>query len=204
MSGFTGLRSVTLITAACLTLVLLRQGAFSPSPLADSDISPSVNMASDPVPKLDLSLRQIGTDPPTLAVKVVNNNEGPVTILTWDSPLDHAALPLGLIEITPEGASAPLELQTVQLRRITPPGPDSLVEIAAGESAESEVLLKQPTVSEDDIFAGKDTATVVMKGTWMAVWVSARKDISDDEIDRKEKSFGGSFQSNDLRIQREM
>ncbi|TLD18418.1 hypothetical protein PspLS_10221 [Pyricularia sp. CBS 133598] len=204
MSGFTGLRSVTLIIAACFAFVLLRQGTFFSSPLTDGNISPSVNMASDPVPKLDLSLRQIGADPPTLAVKVVNNNEGPVTILTWDSPLDHAALPLGLIEITPQGASAPLELQTVQFRRVTPPGPESLVEIAAGESVESEVLLKQPTVSEDDIFAGKDTATVVMKGTWMAVWGSARKDISDDEIDRKEKSFGGNFQSNDLKIQKDI
>ncbi|TLS22428.1 uncharacterized protein PpBr36_09996 [Pyricularia pennisetigena] len=204
MSGFTGIRSVTLIIAACLVFVLLKQGTFSSSPLADGGISPSVNMASDPVPKLDVSLRQTGTNPPTLTVKVANNNEGPVTILTWDSPLDHAALQLGLIEITPEGASAPLELQTVQFRRVTPPGPESLVEIAAGESVESEVILKQPTVSEDEIFAGKDTATVVMRGTWMAVWGSARKEISDDEIDRREKSFGGSFQSNGLKIQREM
>ncbi|KAI6378528.1 hypothetical protein MCOR25_002232 [Pyricularia grisea] len=203
MSGFTGLRSITLIITACFVFVLLQQGTFSSSPLADGDTSASVNMVSDPVPKLDLSIRQTGTSPPTLAVKVANNNEGPVTILTWDSPLDHAALQLGLIEITPQGASAPLELQTVQLRRVTPPGPESLVEIAAGESVESEVLLKQPTVSEDEIFAGKDTATVVMKGTWMAVWGSARKDISDEEIDIKEKSFGGSFKSNDLEIQRE-
>lgn len=205
MSGFGGLRSVTLILAACLALVLLQRG-FSSSPGIDNDISSSspAKMTSNPIPRLDLTIRQTGTNPPKLAIKVANHNDFPVTILTWDSPLDKAALALGLIDITPPGASAPLELDKVQFRRVSPPGPESLVEIAVGESTEREVELREPTVSEDDIFAGKETATIVVKGTWMSVWGKARKDIGDDEIEMKEQSSGGSFESNKLEIEKKM
>lgn len=59
---------------------------------------------------LEVSLSQApSTGNPSLSVTVKNTHPStPLTLLTWDSPLDPLALQLGLVSVTPAGAPGPL------------------------------------------------------------------------------------------------
>ncbi|EQB44517.1 hypothetical protein CGLO_16737 [Colletotrichum gloeosporioides Cg-14] len=121
-------------------------------------------------PDLQLSLSQTAASK-TLAISVSVKNaspDTPVTILKWNSPLDEAALGLGLVSITPAEASEPIRMDAVKLTRKMPPGADSLVTLLPGESVSNVIELREPRVPEDVWKAGK--AKVMMRGKWMAVW----------------------------------
>ncbi|KAH0443088.1 hypothetical protein CcaCcLH18_01201 [Colletotrichum camelliae] len=121
-------------------------------------------------PDLQLSLSQTAASKtPSVSVSVKNTSpDTPVTILKWDSPLDEAALGLGLVSITPAGASEPIRIDAVKLTRKMPPSADSLVTLLPGESVSNVIELRQPRVPEDALKAGE--AKVMMKGRWMAIW----------------------------------
>lgn len=141
-----------------------------------------VNHDSDILSDLNISLRQSSTSsPPAITVKVTNNSTKPVTILRWQSPLDPLALQLGLLSITPAGAPEPLDIPTIKVSRKLPPGEESLVSLAPGESRENEVVLKEMLVPLDKIKGKK--SSVKVKGRWDHVWLAPRDQLTKQAVE---------------------
>ncbi|KAG8156778.1 hypothetical protein KVR01_013383 [Diaporthe batatas] len=152
--------------------------------------------------QLQVSLSQASKSPPTVSVKVTNKSPSPVTILSWESPLDELALSLGLFSITPSGASEPLEIDRIMVSRKTPPSDDSLISLAPGESRENQVVLKEILVPAEKLKGKK--STVAVKGRWMGVWPQPRGELSNDAIEKGAHGGGavaGTFASDSIEIE---
>ncbi|KAJ2994448.1 hypothetical protein NUW58_g1557 [Xylaria curta] len=119
---------------------------------------------------------------PSISVSITNTHSSvPATILQWNSPLDPAALGLGLVHIIPAGTADPININAIKISRKMPPGADSLVTLFPGESATNIVELRDPIVPKDVWDAGP--AKVRMTGRWMAVWPELTKEnlLSDPQ-----------------------
>ncbi|KAJ9133256.1 hypothetical protein NKR23_g10887 [Pleurostoma richardsiae] len=160
---------------------------------------------SFPLSKLSVGLRQASLSPPTIAIRVINTHSAPVTILTWESPLDPLALQLGLLSITPAGADTPLDLPTIKVSRKVPPESDSLITLEPGQGAERDVVLTEPLVPLDKLASdGGAKARVQCKGRWVSVWPSRLNDISEEALEKLgfgEKAMTGSFETEALEIE---
>lgn len=190
--NFRGALSVLFLSSIAVYLYCSRQDTFSTLSMADHDSAAVLS-------KLVVSVRQADKSPPTFTLKVTNTGSGPVTILTWESPLDALALQLGLLSITPSGAAAPLDLPTIQVRRKTPPDEDQLVTLEAGESQEREIVIKEQVVPISDLAGdGKGKGTIKCKGRWMSVWPVKRDGVTDHEIELQgmgDEALNGDFES---------
>ncbi|KKY36334.1 hypothetical protein UCDDA912_g03663 [Diaporthe ampelina] len=152
--------------------------------------------------QLHVSLSQASKSPPAISIKVTNKSPSPVTILSWESPLDELALSLGLLSITPSGASEPLEIDRIMVSRKLPPSEKSLVSLAPGESRENQVVLKELLVPAEKL-KGKKSA-VEVKGRWMGVWPKTRDELSSDAIEKGAHGGGavaGTFASDSIEIE---
>ncbi|KAI1173024.1 hypothetical protein F4777DRAFT_481303 [Nemania sp. FL0916] len=157
---------------------------------------------SDPVlSALKVSVQQTSSSPPKLTIGVTNSHSSPVTVFTWDSPLDSLAVQLGLLSFTPEGEDKPVEIPTIQVRRLMPPGDDAYVTIEPGQTKEREVLLKKPIVPLDQL-QGK--VKVVCQGRWRSVWAMKKEDISAEALESAgadKDALKGNFESEPVDIE---
>lgn len=145
-----------------------------------SPSSITTSMAScSSIAGLDVTLSQSSTSPPTIVASVTNKNDHAVAVLTYGSPLDSLAVQLGLVSVTPAGASEPLNIPTIKASRLWPPTLQQLVTIQPGASSSGNIVLKAPQVNLGDL-GGK--ATVQLKGKWEGVWSMAKEDISKDSL----------------------
>ncbi|GAP92035.1 hypothetical protein SAMD00023353_6100490 [Rosellinia necatrix] len=172
---------ITLCLLAVLSLAFYALHATSPESTMSSSSSSSLSLADS----LAISLSQTATSPPTLSVSVRNaHGSETLTVLRWNSPLDPAALALGLVSVTPAGARAPLRMHPVQVSRRTPPTSDDLVTLAPGASASVSLELRAPQVPGDTWTGGggdDKPATVALAGAWSAVWRGlAKEDLLRD------------------------
>ncbi|KAI2632634.1 hypothetical protein GGS26DRAFT_84859 [Hypomontagnella submonticulosa] len=193
------IRTILLLVIITTAFLLFRCTRSSDTP------DPAAIEMSDPVDvtsKLKVSVRQVSiSSPPKLAIAVTNTHSSPVTILTWNSPLDSLALQLGLVSFVPAGSDAAIQIPTIQIRRKMPPGPESFVEIGAGQTKEQELELKGPIVPLDKL-RGKMSA--VCSGEWMAVWLSEADAITKASLEKagaSEDAFKGHFQSEAVEIE---
>lgn len=158
----------------------------------------------NPIEGLKVSLAQVATGDDdirtTVKATVTNTGSGPVTVLTYDSPLDLAALQVGLLSIQPAGASAPLDLPVAHVRRLWPPGLEQLVTLAPGESAENEILFREAIIPPEDL---GDKASVFLKGEWKAVWAKTKDEIDSGSLDDPHASadaFQGTFFTDPIEV----
>ncbi|KAH6675244.1 hypothetical protein F5X68DRAFT_278330 [Plectosphaerella plurivora] len=114
-----------------------------------------------------ISLKQTATSPPAISVTVTNNYDTVMTLLNWNSPLDPAAVALGVFSFTPEGASAPLDIPTIAFRRVMPPPPETLITLQPGESTTKEFTFEDPAVPVSEL--GKK-AKLQCSGDWASAW----------------------------------
>lgn len=150
---------------------------------------------------LDVTISQEEKDPVLMRAAVTNNNEHPVTLLNYGSPLDALAIQLGTLYITPKGDSKPLEILQIEGTRLWPPLDDALIEIAAGQTAIWEFTLQEPVVPMEMVFEG---ATVQLKGTWTAVWTQEKEGIDPSKFEEGTPINGtltGPYKSNILDIE---
>ncbi|KAH8903744.1 hypothetical protein BR93DRAFT_930896 [Coniochaeta sp. PMI_546] len=128
---------------------------------------------------LQLTLSQFKpASPPTLIITLKNTNAAmPITVLTWNSPLDALLVQLGLITITPPGSTTPLDIPTIMVKRRMPPPEDSLVTLGPGEEVSRTVEIGERFVTPErwrgDGSGGP--AKVQLKGRWTAVWPGVKK-----------------------------
>ncbi|KAI1745886.1 hypothetical protein F4680DRAFT_399514 [Xylaria scruposa] len=131
---------------------------------------------------LQLNVTQSPVAEPAISVSVTNTHSStPVTFLKWDSPLDSAALGLGLVHVIPAGTTQPVHINSIKISRLMPPKGDSLVTLLPGESATNTVELRDPIVPKRVWDTGP--AKVRMSGRWMAVWPELTKEdvLSDTQ-----------------------
>lgn len=186
--------SVRAVLGISLTLVL-----------ATFFFSPSYSMESrgdslSPIAGLRVAIKQTSTSPLTITSTVVNDNEHTVTFLVYNSPLDTAAPSIGLLTITLDGASEPLDLPKLQIQRQWPPSPESLIQLQPGASQTAEIVLK-------DFIASKITgkASAILKGRWDMVWNKQKDDVTAEMMEQAQLQaepdvFSGSFASEELEI----
>ncbi|KAF4507904.1 hypothetical protein G6O67_004353 [Ophiocordyceps sinensis] len=166
---------------------------------APSDAVGSGKPGPNPLYKLAVTLRQSSSSPPTVVVTVTNRNKFPVTMVSYQSPLDGLALALGQLSMTPAGSKKPLELRRVAVKRVWPPPEDALVVVQPGASVTNHLVMEEPTVPMDKL--GK-RATVVLGGEWMAVWPRPRSQVSKSDIENaSESAFQGPFSTRPLEIE---
>ncbi|KAI1374784.1 hypothetical protein F4677DRAFT_424856 [Hypoxylon crocopeplum] len=185
-----------LLIAVLFVLFWYKSDSNTPEPITVK-MSDSVDVIS----KLQVAVRQVSTSPPKLVLAVKNTHSGPVTVLSWNSPLDPLAVQLGLLSFTPAGSDEPVEIPTIQIRRKMPPGPDSLITMEAGQTKEQELELKGPIVPLDKL---RGKVSVVCSGEWMGVWPSeadAITKVSLEQAGASEDTFRGSFQSEAVEIE---
>ncbi|KAI0156378.1 hypothetical protein GGR57DRAFT_79518 [Xylariaceae sp. FL1272] len=150
---------------------------------------------SDPViSALKVSVRQSSSSPPSLILGVTNTHSDPVTLLRWDSPLDPSALKLGVLAFTPEGSDSSIDVPTISIRRLMPPGDDQFVTIEPNHTEEREISLDNPIFPMDKV-QGK--GKVVCKGHWRSVWGSTKEDVPSEELKSPGtgQSLTGAFES---------
>ncbi|KAK2027830.1 hypothetical protein LX32DRAFT_640558 [Colletotrichum zoysiae] len=183
-----------LIFAVLVIVLILTAGNRNGAP-RDTMTTQESQSTGAALANLAVRIRQTSSSPPTLAFSVTNNHDIPLTILRWKTPLDPLAIQLGLVYITPEGKSEPIELPTIELRRVMPPPQDALVTLQPGERKEQEVVLKEPIVPLDQL--GK-TARVAVKGKWGTVWPTTADNLSEENIEKLQFGDGvltGDFES---------
>ncbi|KAJ9156795.1 hypothetical protein NKR19_g4151 [Coniochaeta hoffmannii] len=139
-----------------------------------------MSQSSPSLRDLRLSISQLKPAPvPTLLITVKNTNlSTPFTILTWNSPLDALLVQLGLVTVTPPGASAPLDIPTIMVKRRMPPPQDSLVTLEPGEETERKVEVGERFVAPEK-WRGDGSgrpAEVRVRGRWSAVWPGVRRE----------------------------
>ncbi|KAI1754949.1 hypothetical protein F4782DRAFT_492126 [Xylaria castorea] len=159
-----------------------------------------INMSDRVLSALKVSVQQASSSPPKLKIGVTNTHSSPVTVFTWNSPLDPLAVQLGLLSFTPEGKDT-VDIPTIQVRRLMPPGDDAYITIEPGKTEEREVLLKKPMVPLDEL-QGK--VKVICKGEWKAVWASKKEDISAESLKNTgadDAALKGSFESEPVDIE---
>lgn len=182
---------VLLFVLGLLVLGFILFPSFSPTRPLNQRYHPNVMSDFSVANNLEVSLSQASaTVTPSLSVSVKNTHPStPLTLLKWDSPLDPLALQLGLISVTPAGASAPLDMPTIKISRAMPPGADSLVTLQPGESASSVVELRDMFVPKVTWAQGE--AKVSMKGRWAAVWPGLGKDDLLGDLQKLSALGGG-------------
>ncbi|KAI2616226.1 hypothetical protein GGR54DRAFT_610043 [Hypoxylon sp. NC1633] len=196
-------RSILVLLLATVFLIFYwyKVDSSIPAPVAVKAVKMSSDSA-DVTSKLKVTVRQVGTpSPPKLALAVTNKHSGPVTVLSWNSPLDPLAVQLGLISLTPAGSDGPVQIPTIQVRRRMPPGPESLVTIGAGQTKEQQLELKAPMVPLDEL---RGRASVVCKGEWMSIWLAETNTVPKDSLENagaSEDAFRGPFQSETVDIE---
>lgn len=203
-SSFRSRGRILAILTFAVVFILFSWTIWSPVDAGASSVSSQEtrNDMSDPVVSaLKVSVRQTSSEPPKLMIGVTNTHSGPVTVFTWDSPLDPLAVQLGLLSFTPEGKDGPIDIPTIQVRRLMPPGDQAYTTIEPGQTEEREVILKKPMVPLDQL-QGK--VKVVCKGTWKSVWATKKEDISAESLKNAgadEASLKGGFESEPVDIE---
>ncbi|KAI0441041.1 hypothetical protein F4803DRAFT_524730 [Xylaria telfairii] len=190
------------VLAAAVVLIVF-WNIWSPADAGVSSVTSQesrVDMSDQVLSALKVSVQQASSSPPKLKIGVTNTHSSPVTVFTWNSPLDPLAVQLGLLSFTPEGRDT-VNIPTIQVRRLMPPGDDAYVTIEPGQTEEREVLLKRPMVPLDEL-QGK--VTVVCKGEWKAVWASKKEDISAESLKNTgadDAALKGTFSSEAVDIE---
>ena len=161
--------------------------------------TPAKMSTSDITSKLDVSLQQTSTTPPKITLKVTNKADTPVTLLTWNSPLDRLAIKLGLVTITGDGKK--LDIPTIQVNRRMPPGEESLAEIAAGASKEETFELFSPLPPIDDVKGAKEI--VIKVEGMLRGWPKKISDIPKSSLaglGATDDGFNGEFATQELKL----
>lgn len=159
----------------------------------DTQSNMSEETKNNALSKLSIRIRQSSTSPPTVTFSVTNNHTAPLTILRWATPLDPVALQLGVLSVTPDGADAPLEIDTIALKRVMPPRDEDMITLQPGDTTENEVILRETVLPFDKL--GK-TPRVAAKGTWQTVWPTTADKLSKDTLMKLQ--FGDGVLSGDF------
>lgn len=174
MSGTRGHTLLRFIVPVLVTLLIIWSWGQSGSRIDGTSTMEAV------LSKIIVSIRKSSSAPLKLTISVTNNHDRPLTLLTWNSPLDPSALQLGLLKFKQVGSGKLIEIPTIQVSRQMPPGRDSLITIEPRETKEQDIELKEPIIPLDQI---KGDVEVSCHGRWMSLWKTKADEISQEFLE---------------------
>ena len=190
-------------SASLANYICIPSGITSVPPFLTLSASSTADMANavDPSTHLRLTLAQTSKSPPTLSLTVTNTHpSAALTFVTWNTPLDDALLPLGLLAITDPATGERLNKDSIKINRMTPPEADAFVSLKPGQSSEEHVveLRNGPLVPLDKVKGGK--VQVKVQGQWGDVWVD--EEVGPQRWDEKSgKGVKGAFDSGVVEVE---
>lgn len=128
--------------------------------------------------------------PVPIIISIHNHAQAPVTLLTWNSPLDFQAGVLGVFEVCDTGNGQAIPIDTIKVSRKLPATSADLVEIPAGQAIDRTVKLP-PFECE----AGHEYS-IQAQGIWHAVWEMPLTDVTESHLADLTGSTRGEFKSN--------
>lgn len=155
----------------------------------DHALSLQVTLASD-VSNLQAS----SSLPVPITISIHNHAEAPVTLLTWNSPLDFQAGVLGVFEVCDTGNGQAIPIDTIKVSRKLPATPADLVEIPAGQAIDRTVKLPAFECEEGHEYS------IRAQGIWHAVWEMPLTDVTEYHLADLTGATRGEFQSNFARV----
>ncbi|KAF2022653.1 hypothetical protein EK21DRAFT_119531 [Setomelanomma holmii] len=160
-------------------------------------MSKSAASASNTVSGLEFKLSQDSRNPPSLLVTLKNNSpDTPYTILKWGTPLDTAALNIGVFNIVNEENGDEIQQFVLKINRKMPPPQDQLVTLAPGTEEELSVVFDKPWMPEKKPAKYK----VKAEGDFKGVWDKYGGDVTEAELNSYiESPFSGKkFATNEV------
>lgn len=128
--------------------------------------------------------------PVPISVSIRNTAETPVTLLTWNTPLDLQAGVLGVFEVYDTGNGQSIPIDTIKISRKLPATPEDLVEIPAGETVNR--IVKIPEFQFED---GHEYS-IRAQGIWHAIWEIPLTEVTTSQLSDLTGSTREEFQSN--------
>lgn len=110
-------------------------------------------------------------------VIVRNSLDHPVTVLTWDSPLDPKAGLLGIFQARDVEEENLIQGDFLRLRRKMPPSKESFLEIGGKKQVRARVTLPGLQLSVRTEYA------IECKGRWQAVWCRPMAEIDESLLE---------------------
>ncbi|KAL9610936.1 MAG: hypothetical protein Q9167_004378 [Letrouitia subvulpina] len=146
------------------------------------DLSSTIHVSIEPV-----SNSYQVEEPITLHVVLQNRASHPITILTWDSPLDPKAGILGVFYARDAQYDTMVRGDVVNFSRKLPPTRDSFVEV--GSHQQTETWVKLPVMQ---LRTGRGYL-IEARGKWKAVWNGRLGDIDKESLDSMTGGLSGQF-----------
>lgn len=128
--------------------------------------------------------------PIPIKISVQNHAQAPVTLLTWNSPLDPQAGVLGVFEVYDTGSGQGIPIDTIKVSRKLPATSEYLVEIPAGQAIDRTVKLPPFECEEGHEYS------IRAQGIWHAVWEMPLTDVKGSHLADLTGATREEFQSN--------
>lgn len=133
--------------------------------------------------------------PCELDVTIHNDDaDTPITVLTWNTPLDESPVILGVFEIHDRETGDLLPIDVIQFMRQLPPLPEHLVEIQPKGTVTAHVSLKDANLSPGH------TYTIQAKGWWQSVWRMPKEEVVSKYLEDQSGAISGDFLSNTVEV----
>ncbi|KAL8740008.1 MAG: hypothetical protein Q9190_007244 [Brigantiaea leucoxantha] len=150
--------------------------------MGQMDLSSTIHVSIEPV----ASSYHV-EEPITLHVVLQNRASHPITVLTWDSPLDPRAGVLGIFQARDAQYDTVVRGDVIKFARQLPPNRDSFVEV--GSHQQTETWVKLPVMQ---LKSGRGYL-VEARGKWKAVWNRKLDEIEKSSLDSMTGASTGSF-----------
>ncbi|KAJ5223228.1 hypothetical protein N7468_007770 [Penicillium chermesinum] len=132
--------------------------------------------------------------PGSITTFIRNDAATPVTILTWNTPLDSKAGVLGVFEIRNSEDSQIIPIDKVKLSRKLPATRQDLVEIEAGQTINQTVKL--PVFN----FEAGHEYDIQAQGVWHALWEKPLTEVTESHLLDFSEATRGEYWSNIVRV----
>ncbi|OQE27697.1 hypothetical protein PENSTE_c004G02265 [Penicillium steckii] len=128
--------------------------------------------------------------PVPITISVRNPAQAPVTLLTWNTPLDSRAGVLGVFEVCDTGNGQAIAIDTIKVSRKLPATSEDLVEIPGGQTVSRTVNIPAFPLEEGHEY------TIRAQGIWHAIWEMPLTDVTTSQLTDLTGATRGEFQSN--------
>lgn len=130
-----------------------------------------------------------------LDITVHNDDaKNPVTVLTWNTPLDESAVILGVFEIHDRETGDLLPMDTIQYMRQLPPLPEHLVEIPPKGTVTAHVVLNDAKLTSGHAYS------IQAKGWWQSVWLMPKEEVVSKYLEDQSGAIAGDILSNTVEV----
>lgn len=128
--------------------------------------------------------------PVPITISVRNPAQAPVTLLTWNTPLDSRAGVLGVFEVCDTGNGQAIAIDTIKVSRKLPATSEDLVEIPGGQTVSRTVNIPAFPLEEGHEY------TIRAQGIWHAIWEMPLTDVTISQLAELTGATRREFQSN--------